>query len=96
MSLAESIPGLFKRLQISDVSTKAGGIDSLEWIPGLLKRLQIRALMCVNPYLFSQIQDLHYSPTQVRGFGHTRTTKYIVFIFNLVSLESIVIFLSIF
>jgi hypothetical protein len=33
--LAESIPGLFKRLQIPTQATYAGGIDSLEWIPGL-------------------------------------------------------------
>ena len=39
----ESIPGLFKRLQIRAQATLDSGIVSLESIPGLLKRLQIRA-----------------------------------------------------
>jgi hypothetical protein len=41
--LAESIPGLLKRLQIRAQATLASGIGSLESIPGLLKHLQIRA-----------------------------------------------------
>ncbi len=41
--LAESIPGLLKRLQIRAQATLASGIGSLESIPGLLKRLQTRA-----------------------------------------------------
>ena len=41
--LAESIPGLLKRLHIQAQATLASGIGSLESIPGLLKHLQIRA-----------------------------------------------------
>jgi hypothetical protein len=41
--LAESIPGLLKRLHIQAQATLASGIGSLESIPGLLNCLQIRA-----------------------------------------------------
>ncbi len=51
--LAESIPGLLKRLQIRAQATLASGIGSLEWIPGLLKRLQIRAQLYLPAFEIS-------------------------------------------
>ncbi len=56
--LAESIPGLLKRLQIRAQATQPAPIGSCESFLGLLKRLQIRALGWIN----MQTQELPTAP----------------------------------
>ena len=67
--LAESIPGLLKRLQIRAQAKLASTIGSLESIPGLLKRLQTRA----QAKLASGIDSLESIPGLSLSRKHLRS-----------------------